>query len=139
MVCSKNFFRILTKNVKTICSKESTWEQGGAVECKFDVLTTFTIHFSLCLIFIRVWPIEDLFFEIIQTWNKLPGYHQNGFVATQALGHMMYVMYRELLYCIYIKPCWQSSVTCIYAGVILETEGSIQQSSNVNNCCSIAI
>ena len=28
-----------------------------------------------------------------------PGYHQNGFVATQALGHMMYVMY---IY-IYIK------------------------------------
>ena len=25
--------------------------------------------------------------------QSLPGYHQNGFVATQALGHIMYVMY----------------------------------------------
>ena len=32
--------------------------------------------------------------------QSLPGYHQNGFVATQALGHMMYVMYSELLNCI---------------------------------------
>ena len=27
-------------------------------------------------------------------------YHQNGFVATRALGHLMYVMYTELLYCL---------------------------------------
>ena len=32
--------------------------------------------------------------------QSLPGYHQNGFVATQALGHMVYVMYSELLNCI---------------------------------------
>ena len=32
--------------------------------------------------------------------QSLPDYHQNGFVATQALGHMMYVMYSELLNCI---------------------------------------
>ena len=31
--------------------------------------------------------------------QSLPGSHQNGFVATQALGHMMYVMYREPLNC----------------------------------------
>ena len=37
---------------------------------------------------------------------------QNGFVATQALGHMMYVMYSELLYC--IKFCWQNCYMCIY-------------------------
>ena len=30
---------------------------------KFHVLTTFTIHFTLCLIFIRAWPIEDFLFE----------------------------------------------------------------------------
>ena len=29
MVCSKNYFRILAKNVKTKCRKESTWEDGG--------------------------------------------------------------------------------------------------------------
>ena len=27
-----------------------------------------------------------------------PGYHQNGFVATQALRHMVYVLYNELLH-----------------------------------------
>ena len=32
--------------------------------------------------------------------QSLPGYHQNGFVATQALRHMMYVLYSELLSCI---------------------------------------
>ena len=32
--------------------------------------------------------------------QSLPDYHQNGCVATQALGHMMYVMYSELLNCI---------------------------------------
>ena len=35
--------------------------EGGG---EFLVLTTFTIHFTLCLIFVRVWPIEDLLFEI---------------------------------------------------------------------------
>ena len=30
-----------------------------------------------------------------------PGYYQNGFVATQELGHMMYLMYIEVLHCIY--------------------------------------
>ena len=29
-----------------------------------------------------------------------PSHHQNDFVATQALGHIMYVMYFELLHCI---------------------------------------
>ena len=37
------------------------------VEGKFYVLATFTIHFTLCLIFIKVWPIEDFLFEISQT------------------------------------------------------------------------
>ena len=32
--------------------------------------------------------------------QPLPGYHQNGFEATQTLGHMMYVIYSELLNCI---------------------------------------
>ena len=32
--------------------------------------------------------------------QSFPGYHQNGLVATQALRHMMYVMYSELLSCI---------------------------------------
>ena len=36
------------------------------MESKFHVLTTFTIHYTLCLIFIRVWPIKDLLFEIRQ-------------------------------------------------------------------------
>ena len=35
--------------------------EGGG---EFLVLTTFTIHFTLCLIFVRVWPIEDLLFKI---------------------------------------------------------------------------
>ena len=26
-----------------------------------------------------------------------PGYHRNGFVATHALGHMMYMMYRHMM------------------------------------------
>ena len=32
-----------------------------------------------------------------------------------------------------------AEVSCVYAGVILETEGSIQQSSSVNNICFFAI
>ena len=32
--------------------------------------------------------------------QSLPGYHQNGFVATKKPGHMTYVMYSELLHCI---------------------------------------
>ena len=31
--------------------------------------------------------------------QSLLGYHQNGFVATQTLGHMVYVMHSELLNC----------------------------------------
>ena len=68
MVCSKNFFRILTKSVKIIYSrifskslvvlrKECMLESGG----KLLVLRTFIIHFNLYLVFIRVWPVEDLF------------------------------------------------------------------------------
>ena len=33
----------------------------------------------------------------IKHMQSLPDYHQNGFVATQALGHMMYVIYSKLL------------------------------------------
>ena len=33
-------------------------------------------------------------------YKSLPGYHQSGFVATQALGHLIYVMYSKLLHCI---------------------------------------
>ena len=32
--------------------------------------------------------------------KSLPGYHQSGFVATQTLGHLIYVMYSKLLHCI---------------------------------------
>ena len=113
--------------MKTKCRKESTWEEGGRqrlMKGKFLVLTTFSFHFTLCLIFIRVWPVEDFLFEIRQIdklrnyminlniyiniieemsithMQSLPGYHQNGFVATQAIGHMMYLMYSELFNCI---------------------------------------
>ena len=68
----KKVFRIVTNSVKTICSrifpkslvvlrKECIYEEIGG---KFLVLRTFIIHFTLFLIFIRVWPIEDLLFEI---------------------------------------------------------------------------
>ena len=60
------------------------------------------------------------------------------FVATQALGHMMYVCDVQCASSLYIKTCWQGSVIYVYIGVILETEGSIQNSSNVNNCYFIA-
>ena len=67
----KTFFRLLTKCVKPICKllfpkwlvvlrKGCTWEKG---EGKFQVWTYFIIHFTLCLIFIRVCPIEDPPFE----------------------------------------------------------------------------
>ena len=41
--------------------KGCTWEKG---EGKFQVSTYFVIHFTLCLIFIRVCPKEDPPFEI---------------------------------------------------------------------------
>ena len=67
MVCSKNFFRLLTKGVKTIYStifpkcvvvlrRECAYKKGS----KFHILTNFTIHFTLSLIFIRIWTKEDL-------------------------------------------------------------------------------
>ena len=69
----KKNFRLSTKTVKIVCSlifpkclvalsKECTW-QG----LKFSVLSNFTTLFTLFLIFIRVWPKEDLLFEITQT------------------------------------------------------------------------
>ena len=33
-----------------------------------------------------------------------PSHQQNGFVATQALGYIIYVIYTEHLYCIQRKP-----------------------------------
>ena len=36
----------------------------------------------------------------ITQMQSLLGYYQNGFVATQALGHIMYVMYSEVLNCL---------------------------------------
>ena len=36
----------------------------GLVGGKFLVFTTFTIHFTLCLIFIGIGPIGDFVFEI---------------------------------------------------------------------------
>ena len=70
----KKIFRILTKIVKTICSlnplqvlsctEESTlgkegmekggWGGGGWRGGKFHVFTSFTIHFNLRLILIRI-------------------------------------------------------------------------------------
>ena len=32
--------------------------------------------------------------------QSLPAYNQNGFLSTEALGHMMYLMHSELLHCI---------------------------------------
>ena len=40
-----------------------------------------------------------------------------------------FIVYKNLL----------AKFSYVYAGVILETDGSIQQSSNINNCCFIAI
>ena len=129
MVCSKNF----NKNVKTIWRKESTREEG-VVEGKFHDLTTFTILFALCLtsslkldiylkqcILLVMWAQEThrYIYKYIpvtqraQISQKQDGYNirnnclvitKNGFVATQALGHIMYVMYNELLHC--IQFCW---------------------------------
>ena len=37
---------------------------------------------------------------VIMKTMGAPGHHRNGFMATQELGHMMCVMYTELLHCI---------------------------------------
>ena len=42
---------------------------------KFHVLTILTIQFTLCLIFLRDWPIEDFFFEIRQIDKLQDGYN----------------------------------------------------------------
>ena len=66
------FFR-LAKHVKPICKlifpkclvvlgKGCTWQKR---ESKFYVWTYFTIHLTLCLIFIKVCPKEDASFEAI--------------------------------------------------------------------------
>ena len=58
---------------------------------------------------------------------------------------ILYVLYIDIIYLSYryhlsyIRTCCQSSVICVYAGAILETEGRIWQLSNINNCCSIAL
>ena len=55
--------------------------------------------------------------------QSLPGYHQNDFVATQALGNMMYVMYSEL-FIVYKNLSAKLLYVYIYmqlAGFILET------------------
>lgn len=57
---------------------------------------------ALCLIFTRVWPKEDLFFEITQITLKTmypPSHHQNGFVPTEALEHRFFIVYKNLFYC----------------------------------------
>ena len=53
-----NLFQVLG------CTEEGMHMGGGG--SKFHVLTTFTIHFTLCLILLRVWHIENLLFEIRQ-------------------------------------------------------------------------
>ena len=114
MVCSKNCFRILAKNVKAKCRKESTWEEGRRVEWwgsfvrgKFFVLTTFIINSTFCLIFIRVWPIEDFLFEIRQL-DKLRKYMINmishviltfylasKILSTAMISHVILTLYLE--------------------------------------------
>ena len=62
----------------------------------------FIINFTLCLVFVKVWPKEDLFFEITQITLKTmypPSHHQNGFVPTQALEHRFFIVYKNLFYC----------------------------------------
>ena len=53
------------------CTEEvmrmTTWEEG----VRFHFLTNFTIHFTLCLIFISVWPKEDLFFKITKITQNI--------------------------------------------------------------------
>ena len=53
------------------CTEEAmrmtTWEEG----VRFHFLTNFTIHFTLCLIFISVWPKEDLFFKITKITQNI--------------------------------------------------------------------
>ena len=49
-----------------------------------------------------------------------PGYHHNGFVATHALGHIMYGLYIYGLYIYkYICICVYICVLCIYIMYIL--------------------
>ena len=64
-------YRILTKNIKTTCSQIFSsanlyWERNAhrrRVGENFLFWQLFPST-SLCLIFVRVWPIEDLLFEI---------------------------------------------------------------------------
>ena len=80
------------------------------------------IYIYICIyIYIYIYIHTDVYVYInivlktgAQTWQKQdghniyaimktmcpPGHHQNGFVATQATGHMIYVMYTDILHCI---------------------------------------
>ena len=177
MICSKNVFRILTKSVKTIRSlifskclvvlrKECTKEEG---QSEFLILTIFTILFTLCLIFIRVWPIEELLFEIrhldklhklydkfkyiqdtksAQISQKHDGYNTHVIIAQLSPKWLCgnsdtwphNVCNVQWTSSLYIKTCWQNSVICVHAGVILETEDRIWQSSSIiDTYCFIAI
>ena len=118
--------------------KESTWVGGGGWWRVNLMLWQLLPSSSLDIwFFLRVWPIQGLFFEIRHVLKEMypPGYlaqethryiynnamqraqisqkqdrynirndclviPKNGFVTTQALSHMMYVMYSELLHCI---------------------------------------
>ena len=59
--------------------------------------------------------------------------------GNQALGHMMYVMMWCTVSFLIAYKNLLAKFSHVYAGVILETEGSIQQSSSVNNSCFIDI
>ena len=62
----------------------------------------FIINFTLCLVFVKVWPKEDLFFEITQITLKTmypSSHHQNGFAPTQALEHRFFIVYKNLFFC----------------------------------------
>ena len=41
-----------------------------------------------------------------------PGYHHNGFVATHALGHMMYIVFM-ITYITLILLMWDLSTLCV--------------------------
>ena len=93
MVCSKNFNKKCKNHIQ-----EGIHVAGGSGGGKFHVLTTFTIHFTLCLIFLRVWPIEDLLFEIRQIDKLHKLYDEFKYIYT-----IIYI-YIHIIY-IYIKQC----------------------------------
>ena len=101
MVCSKNFFYTINKKSENhmyfkLSKGLSCTEEGMSVGGPGVALTNFTTHFTLCLIFMKIWPIEDILFAFL----KLDKLHKLYYIYTHL--YIIYIQYIYIYVFIYI-------------------------------------